>query len=176
MRALVVYESMFGNTRNVALAVAEGIGTKMAVEAIEVGAAPAKLASDVGLLVVGCPTHIHGMSTAKSRATASERAGGPIISSGAGMREWLATLRPEPGLTAAAFDTRTSGPMIFTGSAAKTAAKLLRRAGLRQVDEPRSFVLEGPTDQLADRVPTQELAAARAWGEGLAADLGDARP
>jgi flavorubredoxin len=36
MRALVVYESMFGNTRNVALAIAEGIGTRMTVEAVEI--------------------------------------------------------------------------------------------------------------------------------------------
>lgn len=172
MRALVVYESMFGNTRDVALAIAEGIRTTMAVEAIEVGSAPSALDPDVGLLVVGAPTHIHGMSTPKSRESAAERGGGAVISTGRGMREWLSGLHVDPNVAAAAFDTRTDGPMLFTGSAARTATKLLRKAGPRLVAEPRSFVLDGAKDQLVRRIPVEELDTARAWGEGLAAGRG----
>ena len=41
MRALVVFESMFGNTKVIADAVADGLATRMRVTAVEVGAAPA---------------------------------------------------------------------------------------------------------------------------------------
>jgi len=36
MRALVVYESMYGNTRGIAQAIAEGISERLAVKAVEV--------------------------------------------------------------------------------------------------------------------------------------------
>ncbi|HEY8721330.1 flavodoxin domain-containing protein [Pengzhenrongella sp.] len=53
MRALVVYESMFGNTRDIAQAVADGMSAEVEVEVVEVGAAPEHLDAEVGLLVVG---------------------------------------------------------------------------------------------------------------------------
>jgi len=171
MRALVVYESMFGNTRNVALAVAEGLAGKLEVEAVEVGAAPTVLASDVRLVVVGAPTHAHGLSTTKSRANAAGRVEGPLVSGGRGIREWIASLRPGTDVVAAAFDTRVKGPMLFTGSAATSATKLLQRARIGRVQPPRSFVLEGATGPLADRVARDELDAARAWGASLAAEV-----
>ena len=169
MRALVVYESMFGNTRNVALAIAEGLATKLAVETIEVGAAPAVLPADVAVLVVGGPTHAHGLSTARSRADAARRIQEPVISGSRGLREWLASLRPGTGITAAAFDTRIKGPVLFTGSAATSATRLLERSRIRRLEPPRSFVLDGSTGPLVDRVPRAELDAAQAWG----ADLGE---
>ena len=62
MRALIVYESMYGNTHLVADAIAEGLrarrrGRRRAGR----GATRARVA-DVDLLVVGGPTHVHGMS------------------------------------------------------------------------------------------------------------------
>src|SRR5690606_22642564 len=57
MRALVVYESMFGNTQAVARAVAEGMSPRLATEVVEVGTAPATVDQDVSVLVVGAPTH-----------------------------------------------------------------------------------------------------------------------
>ena len=47
MRALVVYESMFGNTRDVASAVADGLRTVGDVETVEVGVAPSRPPADV---------------------------------------------------------------------------------------------------------------------------------
>jgi flavodoxin len=55
MSSLVVYESMWGNTKTVAEAVAEGIGRDVAV--VHVADAPVLVPSDVDLLVVGGPTH-----------------------------------------------------------------------------------------------------------------------
>ena len=172
MRALVVYESMFGNTRNVALAIAEGLGTRIPVETVEVGAAPTVLPADVAMLVVGGPTHAHGLSTPRSRAEAARRMDRPLVSTSRGLREWLASLRPGDGLVVAAFDTRMKGPELFTGSAATSATVLLRRSRVRRVEAPRSFVLEGPTGPLVDRVPKAQLDAAQAWGADLASRVG----
>lgn len=169
MRALLVYESMFGNTREVALAVADGIATRMPVDTVEVGQAPTVLPPDVALLVVGSPTHVHGMTTPKSRADAAERAGERLVSRDIGMREWLDSLRPMPApLPAAAFDTRIKGPGLLWGSAAKIAAKRLRELGFRLVEGPEDFLVGGPTGPLFDRLLDGELDRARMWGATLA--------
>lgn len=60
--ALVVFESMFGNTAEVARAVARGLDDHAPTEVVEVGAASARLAEDVDLVVVGGPTHAFGLS------------------------------------------------------------------------------------------------------------------
>ena len=71
MRALVIYESMYGNTHLIADAIAAGLAeADAAVETVPVGAAtPDRLAS-AELVVVGGPTHIHGMSRASTRKAA----------------------------------------------------------------------------------------------------------
>ncbi len=174
MRALVVYESMFGNTRDVATAIAAGIGTVMPVELVEVASAPDAIPPDVELLVVGGPTHGHGMSTPSSRGDSANRAGTALVSRGPGIREWLATLRPNAGTLVAAFDTRLKGPGILWGSAAKPAARRLRDIGFAEIEGPMSFLVDGPTGPLFDRVRAGEIDRARAWGAGLAARAGRA--
>ena len=174
VRALVVYESMFGNTRDVALAVADGIGTRLPVEIVEVAAAPAMLPADVGLLVVGGPTHAHGLTTAKSRADAARRAGDRLVSRGTGLREWLDGLPSglTPGsIAAATFDTGIKGPELLWGSAAKTATKRLAALRYRRVAPPESFLVGGPTGPTFDRLEVGELERARDWGAGLAAGV-----
>ncbi|HET9455734.1 MAG TPA: flavodoxin domain-containing protein [Candidatus Limnocylindrales bacterium] len=174
MRVLVVYESMFGNTRAVALAIAEGIAERVPVETFEIGDAPAVPAPDVDLLVVGGPTHGHGLTTESSRADAARRAGSRLVSRGAGMREWIGGMLPAARpVTAAAFDTRIKGPEFLWGSAAKGATKLLTTAGFR-VLPPKSFLVGGPTGDLFDRLDAEELDKARAWGRELAAAVAGA--
>ena len=69
MRATVVYESLFGRTREVAEAVAEGLRAAAPGAAVDcrpvVDAGPAL--GQVDLLVVGGPTHFLGMSSQRSR-------------------------------------------------------------------------------------------------------------
>ena len=72
-RALVVYESMFGNTEAIAHAIAEGLSLQLAVELVEVSAAPTTL-RDVDLLVAGGPTHAFGLSRRSTRESAREQA------------------------------------------------------------------------------------------------------
>lgn len=179
MRALVVYESMFGNTQAIARAIADGLGDVMAVEILEVADAPIALPLDVGLLVVGGPTHAHGLTNQKTRADAADRAGVRLVSRGSGIREWLETLMPGPATVAgAAFDTRIKGPELLWGSAAKGVTKRLQALGFR-VLSPVSFVIGGPAGEPFDRLLDGELERARAWGATIGAavtrDLAGAR-
>jgi hypothetical protein len=161
-RALVVYESMFGNTRSIANAVAEGLSPGIETEIVEVGEAPASVPQDVSLLVVGGPTHAFGLSRASTREDAAGR-GGRVLSRGKGLREWLEELDTRPGLPAATFDTRIARPRV-PGSAARAAQRLLRRAGLTIAAPAESFYVVGTTGPLWEG----ELARARSWGEELA--------
>jgi hypothetical protein len=164
MSALVVFESMYGNTRDIAEAVAEGLRTRTSVTVAEVASAPRAVPADVDLIVVGGPTHAHGMSRPGTRASAARTASTPVISAYVGVREWLGDLVP-PGrpVAAAAFDTRLSKPRWLTGSAARGIARKLRKAGF-QVRQENSFVVagaEGPLDG-------SEKDRARAWGARVA--------
>lgn len=162
MRTLVVYESMYGNTEHVARAIAEGLGD---AEVVEVGAAPTHLPADLELLVVGGPTHAHGMTREGSRHDAAARVDQPVRSPGIGIREWIDAVQPAAAI-AATFDTRIKGPKILTGSAASAASGKLRDRGFRLAPS-ESFVLEGMTGEPFDRVPTAELERARQWGRSL---------
>ena len=162
MRTLVVYESMYGNTEHVARAIAEGLGD---AEVVEVGAAPTHLPADLELLVVGGPTHAHGMTRERSRHDAAARVDQPVRSPGIGIREWIDAVQPAAAI-AATFDTRIKGPKILTGSAASAASGKLRDRGFRLAPS-ESFVLEGMTGEPFDRVPTAELERARQWGRSL---------
>ncbi|WP_083259681.1 flavodoxin family protein, partial [Cellulosimicrobium cellulans] len=167
MDAVVVYESMFGNSERVARAVAEGLGERVAVRVVDVdddAAAPAAL-GDVDLVVAGGPTHAFGMTRPATRADAVQRATGEVSHRTRGLREWVESVprQPREGL-AATFDTRVTKVRPLPGSAARGAAKALRHAGFRMLVPPASFYVgdvEGPLDD-------GELDRARAWGRALA--------
>jgi flavorubredoxin len=165
MRALVVYESMFGNTRTVAAAIAEGLSGHVRTDLVEVGAAPREPDVRVDLLVVGGPTHAFGMSRPGTRADAAAKTAAPIVSSGIGMREWIEQLPPATQATAVAtFDTRVRRPRV-PGSAARAALKQLRRNGFRIAVPAVTFWVDGTTGPLVDG----EVERARAWGDALGA-------
>jgi flavodoxin len=48
-RALVIYESMYGNTEQIARAIGEGLADRMQVEVVEVGIAPTTLAAEAAV-------------------------------------------------------------------------------------------------------------------------------
>ena len=142
MRALVVYESMYGNTRAVAGDIADGLRADYEVTVVPVAEATAELVAGADLLVAGAPTHMHGLSSASSRRMAAQAAakdGSELRldpdAGGPGMRDWLKDLGRGDGL-AAAFDTRINGVPAFTGRASRPIAKLLKRHGYRLVAAP----------------------------------------
>lgn len=168
-RALVVFESMFGNTEAIARAVADGLGGGADVDVVEVGGAPTVIADDVSLLVVGGPTHAFGMSRPGTRRSAAQQADQGVISRGIGLREWLAELDPQAGrFSAATFDTMLAGPrwIRWMPSAGRGAHRGLRRLGLHMVAPPETFYVEDTTGPLVDG----EVDRARRWGERLAAE------
>jgi len=165
MRALVVYESMYGNTHAVAGNIADGLRADYEVTLVPVAEATAELVAAADLLVAGAPTHMHGLSSASSRRTAAKAAakdGSELRldpdAEGPGMRDWLKDLGRWDGL-AAAFDTRITGVPAFTGRASRPIAKLLRRHGYRLVAAPESFLV-GSQSALLDG----EADRARRWG------------
>jgi hypothetical protein len=164
MDALVVVESVFGNTRRIAEAVAEGLGERAHARVVDVAEA-AGLTDGVDLLVVGGPTHSLGMSRPVSRRSAAEQTGAGAVPAEIGLREWLQTLPAAgPGRVAAAFDTRIDHPRI-PGSAAAGALRTLRHLGYERVCRPESFRVTGTQGPLVHG----ELERARLWGSGLIA-------
>lgn len=161
MGTLVVYESMFGATKAVAEALAEGLEPVGPVRLVEVSqVAAGALAEDVSLLVVGGPTHAFGMSRASTRADA-EKKYGPVISR-TGVREWLEHVQIPAGLSVAAFGTKVSSPLA--GSAARGIAQRLRRLGGRLVLPAQDFFVNGAPPGSAEG----SLDGARSWGARLA--------
>ena len=76
----------------------------------------ASLVEDADLVVVGGPTHVHGMRLETVPATAA---------------------------SSAAFDTRADvAPALVTGRASKGVAKQLHQHGFGQVVEPESFLVD----------------------------------
>ena len=121
MKALVVYESMFGNTELVARAVAEGLSGRMEVETTNVTAGPAVSGAD--LLIVGAPTHAFGLSRPQTRGTAAQQ-GGSAAAVEVGVRDWLSRTGRLDGVLVASFDTRVARPRM-PGSAARKAIRVL---------------------------------------------------
>jgi hypothetical protein len=176
LTALVVVESMFGNTELVARAVAAGLGNG-GVDAVvvDVAAAPVELPADLHLLVLGAPTHAFSLSRPGTR-TDAVRQGAPPERAGTGLREWLATLLlrdPRHSPVTAVFDTRMSKVRRLPAAAGPRAVRLARRRGLRVLTRPEAFLVAHVRGPLVDG----ELERAAAWGYGLAGASGPgARP
>lgn len=177
MKALVLYESLYGNTREVAEAVADGLRPAAEVVLLDVAEAGADAVAGADLVVVGGPTHVHGMSSELSRKGAAEDAAkraakaaaegaeappAPHVE-GPSLRRWLDGLGQVDGVRAASFDTRIGKSKLLTGSAEKGIAKRLRHHGFA-VEAEESFVVADTAGPLAEG----ERERARAWGAGLA--------
>jgi menaquinone-dependent protoporphyrinogen IX oxidase len=177
MRVVIVYESMFGNTHLIADAIAKGLAPGNEVTVVPVAQAGPELLDGADLLVAGGPTHIHGMSGARSRASAVEMAqkdGSRLTldpsAEGPGLRDWLAGLG-QIHTRGAAFDTRLAGAPVLTGRASKAIVKLLQRHGITLVAPAESFLVTKD-----NQVRPGEQERAGQWGRELAALLPTARP
>ena len=169
MKAVVIYESMYGNTHLIADAIGAGLETAFDVTVVPVSQAGPQLLADADLVVVGGPTHAHGMSRAATRKMAVQAASKPVSplklepdATGPGLREWFGSLGRYP-VKGAAFDTRYDALVALTGRASKGVARMLRAHGFDLVAEPESFLV---TKQ--DRLEPQESTRARDWGLKLA--------
>ncbi len=165
MRALVVYESMFGNTAKIAKAIADGLSTGAEVTLTDVTGAPADVPPDVDVVVVGGPTHTFTMSRDSTREEAARRGGSRTAG---GIREWLQGLpiggHPQDFV---AFDTRVNMPLL-PGAASHSATRLARKRGF-SVTAPECFLVYGYHGPLI----AGEVERAREWGRLLSQRLAD---
>ncbi|MEV8100696.1 flavodoxin domain-containing protein [Kitasatospora sp. NPDC085879] len=172
MQALIVYESMYGNTRRIAEAIAEGVhaaAPDSQVSCLPVAEATADATRAADLLVVGGPTHMHGMSSGLSRKLArsaqekdTEPPADPEPGRSPGLRSWFHTLPDtEQGTHAAAFDTRAD--IRMSGGAADGIARRLAHHHYDVTAEPEGFIVEDTEGPLR----AGELDRARAWGAEL---------
>jgi hypothetical protein len=183
VKVTIVYESMFGNTHDVAQAIGDGLREAQPdadVQCVAVGEASAEVSS-VDLLVVGGPTHIRGMTTGFSRKVGisgeekAEAKGEPTHelepdAEGPGLRDWFDDLQKFGGAKrAAAFDTRLDSRM--PGGAAHGIARRLFRHGYYLVSDPEGFVVEDAYGPLR----AGELERAKQWGAQLV-QAGESRP
>jgi flavodoxin len=145
MKALVVYDSTWGNTEKIAQAIAAGMGA--GAKAARVGTMEAKGYDAVGLLVLGSPILGGRPSEAMQRyidgipRAAAER------------------------LKAAAFDTRLSMKFVkIFGFAAVRMAEQMKGKGSVLTSAPEGFYVRGREGPLAEG----ETERATSWGKKLA--------
>ena len=157
--AWVVYDSVHGNTRTIAEAVAEGLRAEGPVHLVAASDADGDLLREARTVVLGCPTHAFSLSPA--------------------MKAFTARLTPGSlaGVPVAVFDTRFEvGEMPAwilrlvvraIGRRAWAATGLRRiaaRAGATDLAEPVGFIVRDTEGPPADG----EVERARAWGRSLA--------
>ncbi len=155
MKALVIYDSVFGNTGKIAQAIGNAVGAKKDVMVKRVIDVNEKDLEGLDLLVVGSPT----------------RGFRPIES----ISKFLKSLPADSlqGIKAAAFDTRipleSINSKVFRfivkkgGYAAPLIAKELGRKGSTVIAEPEGFFVEESEGPLVNG----ELERAAKWGKQL---------
>jgi hypothetical protein len=162
---------MYGNTHHVAETIANGFAGAADVEVLSLEDAMPGVLLAADLVVVGGPTHVHGMSRESTRNAAVEAAEKKTEleldpdAPGPGLREWLASL-PRSATKAAAFDTRIDAPALLTGRASKGIARQLRKRGFELIVDPESFLVT-KDNVLVDG----EADHARKWAATIASKL-----
>lgn len=163
MKAVVVYESHWGNTEAVARAIAEGIGPDARAMHTDEAIGPAVAGAD--LIVAGAPVMAFSLPREGMRSQIAGDVKAPIPPdvSHPLMRSWLDALPAGDGW-GAAFETRIWwSPRGATG----TIEGKLKRAGYPRLAKSERFIVGGAYGPLRDG----ELERARQWGASLAQAL-----
>jgi flavodoxin I len=146
MKALVVYDSVNGNTEKIARAVAEALARSGKSRVLRAGEAQSADMKAIDLLVVGSPT-LGGRPT-------------PAI------QEFLKRIPAEAlrNLRVASFDTRMKMFIArLFGYAADRIAVTLKEKGGSPARAPEGFIVKGRAGPLADG----ELERAAAWAKAI---------
>ncbi|HNV10069.1 MAG TPA: hypothetical protein PKN27_01875 [Propionibacteriaceae bacterium] len=159
MKAVVVYESLWGNTAKVAHAIAAGLGPE--VRALPTDEATGDAIAGADLIVAGGPVFAFHLSSERTRESIRRNPGttrAPDLSHQS-LRSWMEALPAGQG-RCAGFDTEVRGPF---GKGAPTIVDALEAKGYARLAEPLGFIVtdkEGPLKE-------GELERARAWGAEL---------
>ncbi|MGD9100813.1 MAG: flavodoxin domain-containing protein [Anaerolineae bacterium] len=146
---MIVYDSTFGNTHEIAQIIAQVMAQKGTVRLTRADELNGADLEGIDLMLVGFPTHRHGMPET-ARAMLERLPGGALR-----------------GVGIVAFDTRYRKPSWLTGSAAGKLSRKLRKLGGRKVASPESFFVDDQEGPLCEG----ELERARLWAESLLAQL-----
>ena len=159
MKALVIYDTQYGNTEKIALAIGERLRSRGEVTVLRVGDVKLEHLAGLDLLVIGSPTQAFRATGATKKMLAS------IPKNGL------------KGLKVAAFDTRLIieevdsrilPPFVKVfGYAAKPMADTLVKKGGHLVVPPEGFFVKGMEGPFKEG----ELERAAEWAEGILAAL-----
>ena len=156
MKAIVVYESLWGNTAAIARAIAEGIGPD--AKALSTAEATPNVLAGADLIVAGAPLFAFRLPTDDIRETIRKKASSfaePPDLSHPALRAWLETVPAGQGRSAA-FETR----MWFSpGGATGAILRGLEKAGFSRLARGKRFRVAGMTGPLK----TGESDRARDW-------------
>ena len=144
MKALIVYDSVYGNTERIARAMAEAIAPSGEGKALRAGEANLSELESLDLLIVGSPTH-------GGRPTAA-------------VQDFLNKVPKLQDINVAAFDTRitTKFVKVFGYAAGRIANNLKKKGGIL-IASPEGFFVTGGQGPLKEG----ELERAAAWAKGM---------
>jgi flavodoxin len=144
MKALIVYDSLYGNTEKIAKAIGDALGGE--ADVLRVVEVDPRDVGAVDLLIVGSPTH----------------GGRPTETIQGFLRQVQGSL--PAGTSVAAFDTRLATRLVgIFGYAAGRIARTLEKEGGTLVAPPEGFVVQGGEGPLREG----ELERAADWARGL---------
>lgn len=149
MKTLVVYDSLYGNTRTIAQSIGDAIPGEVAV--MHVGDVTASGLGAYDLLIVGAPTH--GAKPSPDMQEFLDQIQAPALE----------------GVKVAGFDTRMTNRLItLFGTAAPKIAKALKAKGGTPAGSAEGFYVTGGEGPLKDG----EVERAAAWAQGLVENQG----
>jgi hypothetical protein len=165
MKAIVVYESLWGNTAAIARAIAEGLGPE--ARALSTAEATAAEIAGAGLIVAGAPVMAFSLPTEQIRQNQARNPGKapPPDMSHPSMRAWLGALPAAQGRFAAFETAFRWSPGGATGGITRG----MEHAGYRQVAKRQRFIV---TKGGREALRPGEVEKARAWGAELARTTG----
>ena len=167
MRIVIGYESMYGHTRRLAEAIADAFRDD------DVTCGPVsdldKTAIEADIVIIGVPTHAHGMPRPSTRRTAIDSAETRYdqhavdpSAAGTGVREWLEQLPDTVSAGVAVFDTRFRPPAWLVGHPARHVSRALARRGAKVLVKPESFFIDKH-----EHLRPGETERARSWGQAI---------
>ena len=145
MNTVIAYDSLFGNTEQMVLKIADALRAYGRVQTVRVEHTHPLYVQEVDLLILGCPKQKWGTT--------------PAMSSLLNYIPVEALKR----LVVACFDTRLDEPQWVTGSAAERMTTKLRKRGASHLFPPESFLVKGTHGPLEDG----ELERAANWAAKL---------
>jgi len=160
MHAVVVYESLWGNTADIARAIAEGIGPE--AHAMPTDQATAETLARADMIIAGAPLLGFNLPTEDILEAIRKNPGSPKSPDLAhpSMRAWLANM-PAGHAGCAAFETRI---WWSPGSSAKKILAALNAKGYQTAAKNAKFIVTGKYGPLR----AGEIDRAHEWGRSLA--------